>query len=284
MGDVEGMKREPNLDMEPIQERLAAITPGQWVNDGDYEIRIASTPRDVRLFAMEDYMASGKDAEFIARAPDDIRALIAEVKMLRGTDDMTPAAIYIRVHRWWETAGLWCAAFAYHPDLSRLEATLEHAMEYAESYKLRLEQNMEQDKPDHPLGTIETTPVELPDIKAALKPDERDPNGRESAPEADDQVTPDPSLVKKLPSFIDPPGFTEKYPAVPMESVDVYAAQQRKGHFSVSYDLWCGMCPGWAHMSTLDAEDAAIEAVHVGWTKTKTRGWCCPDHKIRPGT
>ena len=58
------------LDLEPIKERLAAATPGPW----DFHI----IPPEIGG------MGTGADAEFIANAPEDIAALIAEVERLRG--------------------------------------------------------------------------------------------------------------------------------------------------------------------------------------------------------
>lgn len=82
------------LDLEPIKERLDEATPGPWRVWRDPD------PTKVRATAVEtawrygdiegdtelitDYLPTDADATFIAHAPDDIAALIAEVERLRG--------------------------------------------------------------------------------------------------------------------------------------------------------------------------------------------------------
>ena len=85
------------LDLEPIKERLAAATPGPWdfhVLPQSVGITVATIhseqgPREKRWTADLPPEIGGvgteKDAEFIANAPEDIAALIAEVERLRAT-------------------------------------------------------------------------------------------------------------------------------------------------------------------------------------------------------
>ena len=85
------------LDLEPIKERLAAATPGPWDADGTEVSQHWSRPEPWLTIATNEvdcmaYCYGGRgrgverveDAEFIAHAPEDIRALLAEVKRLQG--------------------------------------------------------------------------------------------------------------------------------------------------------------------------------------------------------
>ncbi len=85
------------LDLESIKERLDEATPGPWRVWRDPD------PTKVRATAVEtawrygdiegdtelitDYLPTDADATFIAEAPSDIAALIAEVERLRGQLD-----------------------------------------------------------------------------------------------------------------------------------------------------------------------------------------------------
>lgn len=87
------------LDLEPIKERLDEATPGPWefhVLPQSVGITVATIhsehgPREtcwtVELPPEIGGMGTEKDAEFIAHAPDDIAALVAEVERLRGQVD-----------------------------------------------------------------------------------------------------------------------------------------------------------------------------------------------------
>ena len=84
------------LDLEPIKERLDEATPGPWdfyVLPQSAGITVATIhsehgPREtcwtVDLPPEIGGMGTEKDAEFIAHAPEDIAALVAEVERLRG--------------------------------------------------------------------------------------------------------------------------------------------------------------------------------------------------------
>ena len=84
------------LDLEPIKERLDGATPGPWdfcVLPQPVGITVATIhsehgPREtcwtVDLPPEIGGMGTEKDAEFIAHAPDDLAALVAEVERLRG--------------------------------------------------------------------------------------------------------------------------------------------------------------------------------------------------------
>ena len=84
------------IDLDPIKERLAVATPGPWdfsVLPQSVGITVATIhsehgPREtcwtVDLPPEIGGMGTEKDAEFIAHAPEDIAALVAEVERLRG--------------------------------------------------------------------------------------------------------------------------------------------------------------------------------------------------------
>lgn len=91
------------LDLDPIKERLAEATPGPW----DFHVLPQSVGITVATIHSEhgpretcwtvDFppeiggMGTEKDAEFIANAPEDIAALVAEVERLRGQIDAARA-------------------------------------------------------------------------------------------------------------------------------------------------------------------------------------------------
>lgn len=78
------------LNLEPIKERLEAATPGPWDFDtipetGESRVVVRSNTGDPMLdVSVATHGVSAEDAEFIAHAPEDIRALIGELKDLRG--------------------------------------------------------------------------------------------------------------------------------------------------------------------------------------------------------
>lgn len=75
------------LDIEAIKARAAAATPGSWCadpiedEDVDWFVHSAAGP-DFPIVARR--VCVEADAEFIAHAPADIAALLAEVERLRG--------------------------------------------------------------------------------------------------------------------------------------------------------------------------------------------------------
>ena len=85
------------LDLDPIRARLAAATPGPWENDGGGEVgQHWSSPQPLASIVSTEvscmaYCYGGsaagvirdEDADFIAHAPTDIAALLAEVERLR---------------------------------------------------------------------------------------------------------------------------------------------------------------------------------------------------------
>lgn len=71
-----------------IKARLAAATPGPWFarpNDliGGWCVRTADTPPSEGPGEVADFIRE-EDARFIAHAPEDLAALIEEVRYLRG--------------------------------------------------------------------------------------------------------------------------------------------------------------------------------------------------------
>ena len=78
------------MDLQAIEARLAAATPGQWDVDtipetGESRVVVFSNTGDPMLdVSVAPYGVRAEDAEFIAYAPEDIRALIAEVKRLEA--------------------------------------------------------------------------------------------------------------------------------------------------------------------------------------------------------
>lgn len=91
---------EESLDLEPIEARLNAATPGPWWllneytephQDGDeWHIYARVGNRVPRVVDNTEDQLTWPDAEFIAHAPTDVAALIAEVRRLR--DEMEGAA------------------------------------------------------------------------------------------------------------------------------------------------------------------------------------------------
>lgn len=79
--------------LKAIAARLQLITPGPWTTmrqnrkRGDYTVYVYRDylgAQDVVAGCIgDDATPADKDAEFIAHAPDDIRALLAEVERLR---------------------------------------------------------------------------------------------------------------------------------------------------------------------------------------------------------
>ena len=77
------------MDLQQIEARLAAATPGQWDVDtipetGESRVVVRSNTGDPMLdVSVATHGVHAGDAEFIAYAPEDIRALIDEVTDLR---------------------------------------------------------------------------------------------------------------------------------------------------------------------------------------------------------
>jgi hypothetical protein len=73
-------------ELQAIEARLNAATPGEWKNDDPRRIRHA----EPNIWAGEKEIADVfdnygyNDSDFIAAAPADIRALLAEVRRLRA--------------------------------------------------------------------------------------------------------------------------------------------------------------------------------------------------------
>lgn len=70
------------LDLRPIKYRLATATPGPWSVDVTYFVPKSIWARVGKLFSADD--ATFADCAFIAHAPQDLAALVAEVERLRG--------------------------------------------------------------------------------------------------------------------------------------------------------------------------------------------------------
>ena len=90
------------FDLEPIKERLAAATPGPWEMSYDADDKwtsITGQPYDDGgqwLVCPEVATCEGEpdaDSTFIAHAPEDIAALVAEVERLRGQIDARAAEL-----------------------------------------------------------------------------------------------------------------------------------------------------------------------------------------------
>lgn len=86
--------REP-LNLDAIQARRDAITPGPWVRR-DHEVEfhadiVAGTFATAQVFIEE-------DAEFIAHAPDDMDALLVEVRRLTEERDQAAAVVEAAPH------------------------------------------------------------------------------------------------------------------------------------------------------------------------------------------
>ena len=77
------------MDLQAIEARLEAATPGPWDFDtipetGESRVVVRSNAGDPMLeVSVATHGVSAEDAEFLAHAPEDIRALLAEVKAVR---------------------------------------------------------------------------------------------------------------------------------------------------------------------------------------------------------
>ena len=77
-------------EIQEIEARLAAATPGPWdfetiPETGESRVFVRSNTGDPMLdVSVAPHGVRAEDAEFIAYAPEDIRALIAEVKRLEA--------------------------------------------------------------------------------------------------------------------------------------------------------------------------------------------------------
>ena len=71
-----------------IEARAELATPPPWVDEKGYRVRAPNSPfaedGDVILETKHFVASSGNDCAFIAAARDDVPALIAEVRRLRG--------------------------------------------------------------------------------------------------------------------------------------------------------------------------------------------------------
>lgn len=77
------------IDIDEIEARLKAATPGPWLvaYDADHPMNGGMPFNFVVATIGNDTIAEdlcGYDARFIAHAPEDVAALIAEVRMLRA--------------------------------------------------------------------------------------------------------------------------------------------------------------------------------------------------------
>ena len=93
------MDSEMNLDLDAIEARAKAATPGPWVVDKDAfgigviaESQIGIPDNDPEgVYIADCYKKSAEvHAEFIAHAREDIPALIAEVRRLEGELHVDP--------------------------------------------------------------------------------------------------------------------------------------------------------------------------------------------------
>ena len=77
------------MDLQAIEARLAAATPGPWSRSG-YDVgQVVYGPGgQPDLIGPISTNSDIEDAEFIAHAPKDIRALLAEVGRLSGLLDV----------------------------------------------------------------------------------------------------------------------------------------------------------------------------------------------------
>lgn len=55
------------------------------------------------------------------------------------------------------------------------------------------------------------------------------------------------------------------------------ADRGERGRVSTEFTVWCGACWGWLQRSG-PRRDAERMWRAEGWTKTRSRGWLCPDH------
>jgi hypothetical protein len=73
------------LDLDAIEARAAAATPGPWTTSSEWSVRTGA--RDDELVACVQYKDHGRDAAFIAAARTDVPALVAECRALRAVAD-----------------------------------------------------------------------------------------------------------------------------------------------------------------------------------------------------
>ena len=69
-------------ELDAIRARVEAATPGQWIGEADSG-RIFIWDDDLQNEIVE-YVYTDEDHNFICNAPDDIRALLAEVERLNA--------------------------------------------------------------------------------------------------------------------------------------------------------------------------------------------------------
>jgi hypothetical protein len=81
------------LNLEPIKARLAAATPGPWAASSPWgELRVVSAPNGPVSTAND---AGGfNNADFIAAAPEDMAALVAEVERLTRANEQYRRAAF----------------------------------------------------------------------------------------------------------------------------------------------------------------------------------------------
>lgn len=87
-----------DIDLEPIKARLEAATDGPWEIDPtahDWAAGVRCLPCQVSVADT----ASVEIAEFIAHAPEDIDALVAEVERLRGLLTAEPTEAEVEAAR-----------------------------------------------------------------------------------------------------------------------------------------------------------------------------------------
>ena len=78
------------MDIEKIEARAKATTPGRWVQSDEYgrpttNAKGIEIPIKTHLIARA-YAGSPENAEFIAHAREDVLALVAEVRRLRALE------------------------------------------------------------------------------------------------------------------------------------------------------------------------------------------------------
>jgi hypothetical protein len=94
------------LDLEPIKARLSAATPGPWKRyyagidlDGEEMWYVGHNGGTVTIDGVAGDIPYTPDAEFIAHAPSDIAALVAEVERLRKVAEAAAEAIDAKTER-----------------------------------------------------------------------------------------------------------------------------------------------------------------------------------------
>ena len=84
------------MDLQAIEARLAAATPEQWDVDtipetGESRVVVRSNTGDPMLdVSVATHGVRSEDAEFIAHAPEDIRALLGAVKAAKSLHRKMP--------------------------------------------------------------------------------------------------------------------------------------------------------------------------------------------------